>query len=456
MPPSIFTRAFSLGTTAYYTIPGKASEDVRSSSISSLAAGSTVEIGGLIFPQPFLRAAISRSFTPVEGARPITVRVESTTFDHPLRIPPVLAVSLSRQVGEQVYAYCSWRSGGIFWPLSLRQILQPLLTLGPIEDGLYQIQGGTSGFSLGFTSLASYPPQSDQDAGTGQEDNPYEANAKSSSKTFSGAAWGCEINSTPGGSSLSVNYGRNVFRGVVEPLVRSEWSAEGKASPAADIVAAEGRAVRLELEGSIALDGSMGWMVRGSRKFGSFTRMGLAAGVQGPRGLVLTITWNRLGQAFQIPVAVCPVQIVNPDIVAMMVGLPWLTYAAVEYGLLRPRRARKRRKAIARRRKQLTALVAQKQVESKQAIELMAEQVKRRQAKERASNGLVILRAEYGVSENPSRTWRRWRKDKANSKSSEMVDVTIPVAALIHQSQLTISRTISKVSEAISPQNEHS
>lgn len=395
-----------------------------------------------MLPQSMLHAAISRSISPLKGTRPVSLRLQATQYDLLMRCPPVLAATMTRQIGERTYASCFWKVGGAFWPLSLRQMLQPVFTLGPAKDSLYQMQGGQSEFSLSFNTIASYAPQTTTNGPEGDAEETATAKV-SPSNTLSGASWGLEIDASPNGGNLSLTYGRNVFRGIVEPLVRSEWSSEGKSSARSSSVPADKtRAVRLDVHSSISLDGSLGWMIRGSRKFGHFTRMGLSLGVQGSHGLVFGITWSRLGQSFNIPVALCPNEVLNLDIIALAVAVPWVSYAAVEYGLIRPRARRRRREAMGQRRKDLAKLLAKREAESKQAIDLMAEQVIRRQSRERGKNGLVILHAEYGYPGRPQRTvgQKTGHKDE-----DQTIDVTIPVAALIQQGQLNVSRGVNRV-----------
>lgn len=80
-----------------------------------------------------------------------------------------------------------------------------------------------------------------------------------------------------------------------------------------------------------------------------------------------------------------------------------------------------------------------RRAESQQAIELMSEQVQRRQAKEAAQDGLVITKAEYGYWAPAD------KKLKGDAAESKIIDVTIPVAALVDRSQLIIPRDTTKV-----------
>lgn len=190
------------------------------------------------------------------------------------------------------------------------------------------------------------------------------------------------------------------------------------------------------------MDLSLAWNISGTRQVGRFTRVGFGVGVQGGRGLVMTASWSRLGQKISLPVAVCPMDVVNADAAALAVILPWAAYCALEFGYIRQRERRQRRRAIARRHKQLKRLIPKKRAESQQAIELMAEHVHRRQAREEKEGGLVITKAEYGHYPSP----KRWTTDSGDAaKALEVADVTVPVAALVDHGQLVISKDTVKV-----------
>lgn len=93
---------------------------------------------------------------------------------------------------------------------------------------------------------------------------------------------------------------------------------------------------------------------------------------------------------------------------------------------------------MSRRHKQLKKQVPRKRAESLQAIELMTYQVRRRQEKEKAHGGLVITKAEYGYIPTES-------KKSRSRAESQVIDVTVPVAALVDQGQLVVPKTMAQV-----------
>lgn len=337
-------------------------------------------------------------------------------------------------------AYCTWSSGTLEWPDIVRAIFSPLFALGPEEDAYIT---NPSKFAIGLVC----PPQRRSELAE-EEDEEEEGFADSddaehpvppAAKFDPCETWSFEVNTSPESESITFNYRRDIFASNPEEPLRSEWSAENHHAPQ---TTASSRAVRLQVQTALDSDFSLAWMIAGSRRVGELTRMGLGIGVQGNRGLVFSVSWSRLGQSVKVPIAVCPLRVFNYDIGAIAVILPWATYAAVEFGILRPRERRRRQRSIARRRKELKKLTLKRKAESLQATSLMADQVKRRQSREAENHGLVILKAEYGYF--PSSSSRR-RRTEEDENASQVIDVTIQVAALVDKRQLIISNQVIKV-----------
>lgn len=433
LPPSILARSLALGTTAFISVPEAGRHDGKYGlfrSVRHFFDGSELEIGTHLFPQPSSRMTLSRAFTPLDGAKPFLFRAQAFQNLNSVHMPPIVGLTLSRQLGSRHAIFCSWSSGTLFWPFALRALLAPIIALGPDPNTASVIDFQYSSFSLGLNG-SSMPSISQEsfDSDSGQ-------------KQASHGSWGVEIGTNAHGSSLSVAYGRNVFRGQVPGPKLSEWTDEGRRrqESASDLLAIERiNAVRLEVQLSINSDGAFVWSVGGNRRFGDFTRAGISIGVQGPRGLVLNFTWNRLGQSLTVPVAVCPVSLVDVDIAAAAVGIPWLAYGILHYALLKPRAGRRRKEALKRRREEVEKAVRRRKQESLTTIELMKPAVERRQQKEDVNGGLVIETAMYGpVIPNLKRT------TPSNDLKCHVADVTIPVAALVHHGQLSIPKALNK------------
>ena len=436
MPVSMFTRSITLGANGSLHVPGTAS-----SPILRFLCGCEIDAGAALFPHSVLRTSISRSLTPLKGALPFTLRLQTTYRESIVSMPPVVDVSVSRKLGPRQFGDIEWSSGMWFWPSILETALGPFIQLGIKGDAVISVTNHSS-CRIGFTSYSANAnvidetikgvntASSSSDDGVPRELAPL------------GEAWGIELKSSPFGGAMSFSYGRNIFRGYVRPPLRSEWSEIGYHKNRG-LPLSQAQAVRLDLQGSLSLDGTIGWMVQGSRAIGEFGRVGVSVGVQGPRGLVVSVAYNRLGQSINLPIVICPLDLVNIDVIAASIAVPWALYAAFHYGFLVPRAKRQYKEALKKRRRELEALVQDRRTESKRAIELMASRVARRQAVEMENQGLVVLEARYGTVDR-SKSNRRisgLRRDPGT-----MVDVTIPVAGLVHQSQLIIARGVNKVS----------
>jgi DnaJ family protein C protein 11 len=249
--------------------------------------------------------------------------------------------------------------------------------------------------------------------------------------------WQTYLTVTPGGGGIGLTYSRNLFSGKpADDPVMSEWSGEGY-FPMAKME--EPRGVRLEVTGILSADASISWGIKGTRRVGEFTKMSLGVGFA-QNGIVATMSWSRLGQSIKLPIVLCSAEEANHDAAALVTIFPWLAYCAIEFGYIRPRDRKKRRQAVARRHKELKKLIPKKREESEQAIELMTDQVQRRQAREQAQDGLIIRKAEYGYIP-PSN-----KKPKNGFTEPRVIDVTVPVAALVDRGQLVIPQNSIKVS----------
>lgn len=145
-----------------------------------------------------------------------------------------------------------------------------------------------------------------------------------------------------------------------------------------------------------------------------------------------------MAKKINLPIAICPLGLVNPDVAALAVVIPWATYCGIEFGYIRRRERRRLRLELSKRQRALRKLISKKKYESQQAISLMSDQVRRRQAKEEVQGGLVITRAEYGYIPPLD------RGVNGDAALKRVIDVKIPVAALVDHSQLVIPCDIIK------------
>lgn len=403
-------------------------------------------VTAMLLPTPSIETRLAKAIQPIPGTKPFTVNLSATLLHSVFNCPPVMGIQVTREIGAGKHTFCNWSSGVIPWPEVMKVLLSPF---GSFDmDVLAALSGSNpdSRFEFGFMSL----PKSPLNAATLDDDNDDDDDEevdeeyvmmrkKQTAADKAAESWQAAVTASPLNTGLVFNYGRNIFSGKpANEVARSEWSSENHyAVPGAD----EPKGIRLEVQTTVGVDLNIGWNIEGTRQVGNLARMGLGVGLQGNRGLALTVSWGRLGQRIRVPITLVPLEAANADLAALTVILPFVSYCAWEFGFIRPRDRKNRRRVIARRQKQLKRSIPKKREESAQAIAMMAEQVNRRQEKEAARNGLVITKAEYGVDSSKDR--------KARLSGYEVADVTIPVAALVDRGQLSIPKNTTRVSRYI-------
>ncbi|KAJ5350966.1 hypothetical protein N7541_008693 [Penicillium brevicompactum] len=434
MPPILAAKNFRLGATLSPNVRSLVgTKGIWAKHPFALLRDSAVSFEGLLLPQPSLRATITRNFQPVAGVQPFNVSVTSIHSRSLGETPPSFEVQISRELFKKKIGVVSWSSGVCNWPEFL---LGWFPSIGMGIQSAFASANEVGHLQIGLIAPAASPQAAmevdeDEDEPSGDLDDDDNHSLKKRRTDHSAEAWESHLQVSPGGGALVLKYSRNLFSGKpADDPVKTEWSSEGYfPMPAMD----EARAVRLEVSTIASSDMSLSWTVKGIRRVGEYTRLGLGIGIA-DKGMMLTVTWRRLGQNIDIPVVICPASEATNGATALTAIFPWLAYCAVEFGYIRPRDRKKRRQEAARRHRELKKLLPQKREESLQAIELMTEQVQRRQGREEAHDGLVILKAEYGYIPPTN------KKPKDGFTEPRVIDVTIPVAALVNRGQLVISK----------------
>ena len=400
----------------------------------SFLQDSIVSFEGTILPERELKTTVSRALQPVSGVSPITLTTTANIKYPLLEAPPTFEIQASKSISSNKTAFCSWSSGSWEWP----EFLDRFIFLGMSPDTMCASEDDLSNFQIGLISTPKVT-RITEDEDEDEEDDESSQFLRKHSRTMDRAreTWEAFLQVTPGGCAFAVKYARNLFSGKsTDDPVKSEWSGEGY-FPMQKME--EARAVRVEISTTITPGLDIQWSVLGTRRVGEFTTIGLGVGIA-PNGILGTISWSRLGQQIKIPVLICAANEATNDATVLATVVPWLAYCAIEFGYIRPRDRKKRRQAAALRHKELKKLIPKKRAESEQAIQLMAEQVTRRQTREEKQDGLVITKAEYGYvpSEN--------KKLQSKFPDARLIDVTLPVAALVDRSQLVVPENTVKVS----------
>jgi DnaJ family protein C protein 11 len=323
----------------------------------------------------------------------------------------------------------SFSTGTILWPNSIQTMLTSLFGLFVDSSQITMVPTQPSSLNMKYVCV----PEIMTPAEAKQLDMP-QPSAKRES-------WQCEANASPLGGSLSLSYGRTIFGEKLEDPPLSEWNLDGYHPTA---VPKSFRGVRVEAEATLGFTG-MGWNVTAHRKVSSFSSLGLAIGLRDERGLTMSLSWRRLGQTIKVPIVICPIDLADAHLSFWAVMVPWLTYVGIEFTVVRPRERRRRYDALKRRRRRLNAKLPAHRAESAQQIEMMTELVQRRQDRERVDGGLFIERAEYGYMPLKKMTTTMKKNTGVDSDEQRVVDVTIPVAALVEKRQLVISKNTIRV-----------
>jgi len=409
--------------------------------ITSLMNGVDLDVTAGVLPRRSLNIGLGRLFTLVEDTMPFYFHFR-TLFNSSLDFkPPVLDLRVSRSFGRNHFGYCRWSSGDFGWPALAFMTRMIPLTFN--EAPLWLPQGLLmSNMTIGYFRIEDGSQMihaEDEDGMRVLDADDRDRKKLSSSKATSNRpSWHFTVDSSPYNTSMSMTWGRYLFSRAAELPVRSRIRKSGEAvARSHDFKVTSSRGVRFEIEGSVSLDLSLSGTVRGVRRFGEFTSIGIGVGLNPERGLFISFSWSRLGQNIAIPVILLSPHEFDFKSLLWAVTVPWATYVAIEFGILRPRLQRKRQKLIENTRKELRETLSRRKLEAEQATVLMRPLVEHRQAMEREKAGLVILKAEYGVRAATS-------ESKPNWKAGEVVDVTVALAALVDESQLSLPRGLDK------------
>lgn len=412
-------------------------EPTASSRISRWLSGGVLHTEATVLPRLGLQSTFSTFFTPVKGTRPIALQVTVTKGEDSRIRPPTLSLYLARKIGLRKTAYCTLFSGSDhLWPGFIQALIAPeFATVSPGTSHSFNIGLRTLSAPEHGTTATSDNLDEDEEQTEGTQPHRSKPIKRQNLTEYSLEA------SPAAGLGFTIKHSRDFFGSRVEEPLRSEWTSEGREVQPADL-GTELRPLRFEVTMTVREDLQTSVTLVGTRRFGDFTRAGIGIGFTGGF-LVSHIEWKRLGQEIRVPIVLAKIDVVGHDAAAFCMALPWVVYTAIEYGYTRPQARKKRWQAIQKRKQQLKKLIAKRKEESVQAVALMNEQVQRRQYDERSRDGLVILEAKYG----PSRTKNKKRKSRVTDGfEAEWIDVTIPVAGLVVDGRLIISRNLNWVS----------
>ncbi|KAJ3135203.1 hypothetical protein HK100_002974 [Physocladia obscura] len=271
--------------------------------------------------------------------------------------------------------------------------------------------------------------------------------------------------------------------GLIGKSVHGQWSSE----------------ITMGLNGSnltLGVFRSIGWGIRARAAFAVGTGIGLSTSVSADKriskldrvgmsveaavigGVSFKLRFIRLGQKFVLPIILSPQ--LDIKTAALAVVIPLCSAIAIDRLVLEPNRRSKLSARLAKLRSDNAAIIEQRKQEAIAAIQLMAPQVARKREAEELKNGLIIVEAIYGnlvsLKRNSTVVGSYYYKpglernrsenggvstpshmvgavsgesldqdaDAIASEELKWIDVTIPVQALVLNSQLYISGSHSK------------
>ncbi|KAI5780945.1 hypothetical protein EDC01DRAFT_633204 [Geopyxis carbonaria] len=353
-------------------------------SLSRLLEGNIVSTTVTVLPMREVTTQIARSV----GQNQVLLR---STWISALNRFPILEANLTRRLGLRHSFYTEFTAP--HWaPLTNFAALLSLPQPGSMRQGVA---------SIGYSFLPRPAAKS--------------SHRPSSASTASYTAI-LSAGTLVRGFLLRLTYTRTLFLG--SPVGRAQRTANAPSS------------IGLRLAADIALSASTGvtYTLRATRKWFSHTTAGLALSIGGAaytEGVVLSLTWSRLGQSFTLPVVVAPL----PESRAVLAAavLPVVVYAAAELCWLRPADRRARAKDAAVFRAQQRGRTNRARAAAAEAVALMHTSAAATAAQEAARGGLVIMSASWGTVDG-----------KAG------VDVTVPLMSMVNAGQIVIARGVDK------------
>ncbi|RPB27035.1 hypothetical protein L211DRAFT_834702 [Terfezia boudieri ATCC MYA-4762] len=213
------------------------------------------------------------------------------------------------------------------------------------------------------------------------------------------------------------------------------------------------RGIRAQLKSSLNLMGTVSTSVSFTRPVASYSRLGFSVSIEPTDpGVVFGIVFRRLGQKIQIPILATKF-IDSEDLVhrgfnvwgvgVVSIAFGWWVW---ESGIVRIWERRQRKLGMAKKRRALREKVEKGKREAQEAIALMEDGVRKKMMRENENGGLVVLEATYGLPEMNEKGVMGFLWRKKDSEGARRIDVKIPVAAWVEDTQLVIPANISKSS----------
>ncbi|SCV69184.1 BQ2448_2204 [Microbotryum intermedium] len=243
--------------------------------------------------------------------------------------------------------------------------------------------------------------------------------------------WSCSATTGMFGSSLSGEWGRVMLGGV-----------------------------KVSVGGALSTQGTMSTFVSGDRRVTEDVRAGMTLDLGMNGVMTVKLRWvvsgphrlNRLGQRLNFPIIISSNW--DPRLALSFTVVPALSIIAFNQFVIAPRKKQKLSSKIKELRQEHSEYIREKRHEAEEAIALLVEHVRKKVEQEEKVQGLIIESAWYGVLStlpDPLPTPRTSSSIPKTPASDVTIaidqryqDVTIPLQALVNQSQLVIPAGRSK------------
>ncbi|OCF76079.1 hypothetical protein I204_03377 [Kwoniella mangroviensis CBS 8886] len=250
------------------------------------------------------------------------------------------------------------------------------------------------------------------------------------SGSYSLGSWGSESPlSVPSSLSVGVTTTRRNGTG---------WTVQTTAGLGASRLAADWSTkipggLKLKFGAEVGLSSSPALFINADGKLTDNTRGGVLLQCEIGGGIIMKLKFNRLGQRISIPILLS--ERLSPTILFCSTVLPSITYLGAYRYIILPNKKKRLRERINELREENKDFILQKKHEALDAVSLMEREVEKKIRTERERNGLIIVSAHYGSS---SSFTSRGIKQSEKEDEEEIIDVTIPVQALVQDSKLYI------------------
>ncbi|KDE04263.1 hypothetical protein MVLG_05291 [Microbotryum lychnidis-dioicae p1A1 Lamole] len=219
--------------------------------------------------------------------------------------------------------------------------------------------------------------------------------------------------------------------------------------------------VKVSVGGALSTQGGLSTFVSGERRVTANVRAGMTLDMAMNGVMTFKLRFNRLGQRLNFPIIISSNW--DPRLALSFTVVPALSIIAVNQFVIAPRKKQRLASKIKELRKEHGEYIVEKRHEAEEAIALLVEHIRKKIEQEEKVQGLVIEEAWYGVLTTlpdplptprtasspqpiptPSSTNEKFPSEIEIAINQRYQDVTIPLQALVNQSQLVIPAGRSK------------